>query len=270
MVQRAGEGAGGQDHARAGDDEFAAVEQADAAVPHGGNSRQQLPRLAFARLGFRGRAVRIVQLDNHVRLLRQDGLGGHHHRLALHVAEHVVAACEIEQVVQEAEAAADVDRAQRLRLAADDQQRARSRPCRPPRRGPPPGRVRCSRSRPLGLCRKPMREPRSRIPAVISASDPWRYTYMGMLARQAGPAVRLAGIHDDQIWPQRQDALHVGIDTARRRAEGARPPAGTGRSCSTAATRGPAPIANSISVADGTSDTMRVGGAERLGAGREG
>jgi len=106
------ERSGGEHHARAGDDQFAAVEQVDASVPDGGHARQQLPRVALSSLGVPRRAVGIVQLEDDVRLLRQDRLGCHHHRLALHIAKDVVAAREFEEVVQEAEAAAHVDRAQ--------------------------------------------------------------------------------------------------------------------------------------------------------------
>ena len=64
--------------------------------------------------GWRSRA-NCRDLENDVRLAREDQLGAGLHRFALDVGEHVVAAGRVEHVVQETDAAARVDAAQRSR-----------------------------------------------------------------------------------------------------------------------------------------------------------
>ena len=71
--------------------------------------------------------------------------------------------------------------------------------------------------------------------------------------------VALRAVDDDQVRPQRQDPLDVGIEQRADARQRAHLRAAHRSKLLTATTRGPAPIANSISVAAGTREMMRVG-----------
>ena len=69
-----------------------------------------------------------MQLDDDLRRADDHRLVRRLHALALHVAEHVFATGNVEQLVQKADATAHVQPAQDHRIAADDQHGPRPGP----------------------------------------------------------------------------------------------------------------------------------------------
>ena len=108
-MQRARESFGGNHDARPRNDEFVADEQVHAIVLHGWNGLERIPHAAFGVDPVRFQRIAVVKLENHVRSARQDHLGAHVDRLLVEIAEHIGAAGQFEQVVEEPIAAAGVD-----------------------------------------------------------------------------------------------------------------------------------------------------------------
>src|SRR5688572_8119973 len=104
------------DDSRAGDDELVSDQDVNAAIPYRRYCGEAGPAVALGEDPLRGQWLPVAQLDDDVWRARQ-----HHFRAGLHglsrdLGEYVRAAGGDEQVVQESDAAARVDVAQRARL----------------------------------------------------------------------------------------------------------------------------------------------------------
>ena len=129
--------------------------------------------------------------------------------------------------------AARVEVAKRARLTAEHQQRPRARPRRDAR----------ADVRQVALDRRchvvrrapsvPVRSPSARMVDVTSASPPCCVREdRNRRARKLLLQIVLRAVDDDQVGPQAQDALEVGIEQRARHAAAGRPPEARGRSCS--------------------------------------
>ena len=134
---------------------------------HGRHRAERAPRRQVV-AGAEARAVAVLQFDDDVGPPREHHLRRHLHRLALDVAEHVVAAGDLEHVVQEPVAAARVDVLQRARLAAEHEQRQRARPSGDARARSPAGGARGRDASASASAARPTRAPERRIVVVTS------------------------------------------------------------------------------------------------------
>ena len=185
-----------------------------ASRPRGPLSGGRVPDAAFGVEGGRRNGGAVVQFDDHVRRAREDHLRAHHHRLPLHVGEHVGAAGDLEHVVEKPVAAACVHVSQRPAVASDHEQRLGTRqpsyPC--PDGGQPLLDLLCRR---LGG----LLQPNPRAERSHGLGDVGQVPMHVWVDRNAGTLdlplqLDLCVVHDDEIRPERQKPLDVRIDEA--------------------------------------------------------
>ena len=209
-MQRAREPLRRQPDAGPGDDEFFALQHEDAMASDGRHRRQRIPRFE---VGRRGRvAARVAKLDDHLGRAREHELGAHRHRLLFRVGEHVGAACRLEHVVQEADAAARVDPFQRSRLAAEHEQRLWTRTLGDTRADVGELALDPIRERVCGGTDADARAERS--DRLGDVRQPAMHIWIDRNARaiQLRAQIRLRSVQDHEVGLQRENSLDIRIE----------------------------------------------------------
>jgi hypothetical protein len=195
-------------------------------LPTAGIDGHDIPRFQVRR----GLIVR-TQLDDDLGGARDELLGRRLHRLARDVAEDVLAAGDVEHVVQEADATAGVQVPQRARFVTKHQQRAGPRPARHLRAD----RVeRCAERRHHTL--RAVRVARRRAQRSQRLQDVGEPAVHVAEPRDAGTfellrEVALRAVDDDQFRPLATGSSRRRDRAARRRSEACAPPPVHDRNC---------------------------------------
>src|SRR4030095_732039 len=102
------------------------VQEVNASSADGGNRREQVPGYALLLRRISSRLVARVQFDDDFRCADDHRFVRRLHPFPLDIAKHIVAARDVEELVQKADAAADIHTTQRAGVAADDEHRSRA------------------------------------------------------------------------------------------------------------------------------------------------